>query len=73
VQATFDRPPPSLNGVPGVTEAEINGRTLRCKVVGSMEPLMRTLADAGVRELLSTRPSLEELFLSHYGADSSVA
>jgi ABC-2 type transport system ATP-binding protein len=30
--------------------------------------LLKALADVGVRELLSREPSLEELFLSHYGA-----
>ena len=38
---------------------------------GSIEPLLRVLAGAGVRELLSREPSLEELFLAHYGTDGS--
>ncbi len=32
-----------------------------------MEPLLKALAGTGVRELLSREPSLEELFLAHYG------
>jgi ABC-2 type transport system ATP-binding protein len=68
VQATFDGPPPDVRGIPGVSAIEEDGQTLRCQVSGSIEPLLRVLSAAGVRELLSAKPSLEELFLSHYGA-----
>ena len=34
---------------------------------------LEPLVDAGVRELLSTRPPLEELFLAHYGPREGVA
>ncbi len=69
VTATFDGAPPDVAGVPGVSAVEVEDHHLRCQVTGSMEPLLKVLAGAGVRELLSTKPSLEELFLSHYGAD----
>ena len=74
IQATFDGPPPDVHGVPGVSAIEVDGHghTLHCQVTGSVEPLLRVLADAGVRELLSTKPSLEELFLAHYGAEDGV-
>jgi ABC-2 type transport system ATP-binding protein len=67
VEATFEGAPPDVHAVPGVSAVEIEGQRLRCQVTGSIEPLLRVLATAGVRELLSARPSLEELFLSHYG------
>ncbi len=66
VEATFEGEPPDLRTVEGVTSSEIEGDRLRCQVNGSMAPLLAVLARAGVRELLSTKPSLEELFLSHY-------
>ncbi len=69
VTAAFDGAPPDVAGVPGVSAAEVEDHRLRCQVTGSIEPLLKVLAAAGVRELLSTKPSLEELFLSHYGAD----
>jgi ABC-2 type transport system ATP-binding protein len=69
VEATFDGPPPDVNGVPGVMSPEILGNRLRCQVTGSIQPLLAVLARSGVRELLSAEPSLEELFLSHYGTD----
>jgi ABC-2 type transport system ATP-binding protein len=38
------------------------------EVQGSVEPLIDALAGTGVHELLSREPSLEELFLAHYGS-----
>ena len=74
VEAVFDGPPPELSGVAGVSSVEVQpaqgGHRVRCHVTGSIEPLLKVLAQAGVRELLSSQPSLEELFLSHYGADA---
>jgi ABC-2 type transport system ATP-binding protein len=69
IDATFDGDPPDVSGVPGVTGVRLDeGRRLHCEVAGSIEPLLRVLTNAGVRELLSAKPSLEELFLSHYEA-----
>jgi ABC-2 type transport system ATP-binding protein len=73
VEATFDRPPPDLAGVPGVTAVEVDGTRVRCQVQGSVEPLLKVLAAAGAQKLLSREPSLEELFLAHYGTASSPA
>ena len=68
VQATFEHDPPDIRGVPGVSAIEVDSRRLRCQVTGSIQPLLRVLSDAGVLELLSAKPSLEELFLAHYGS-----
>jgi ABC-2 type transport system ATP-binding protein len=70
VEATFEGEPPDVTQVPGVSAAEIDGHRLRCHINGSIQPLLSVLAQSGVRELLSSEPSLEELFLSHYGADA---
>jgi ABC-2 type transport system ATP-binding protein len=53
--------------VTGVSRVEADGRIVRFQVRGSVEPLLRVLAGAGVTELLSREPSLEELFLALYG------
>jgi len=42
-------------------------------VTESIEPLVRALAGTEIRELLSSKPSLEELFLADYGAEAAVA
>ncbi len=69
VDATFDTTPPDLDRVPGVTAVEVHGNEVRCQVVGSVEPLLGVLAASGVHQLLSREPSLEELFLAHYGEE----
>ena len=68
VEATFDGTVPDLARVPGVTSVQVDGRVVRCQVQGSVEPLLKVLAASGVHELLSREPSLEELFLAHYGS-----
>ncbi|HVB90859.1 MAG TPA: ABC transporter ATP-binding protein [Acidimicrobiales bacterium] len=67
VEATFDGSVPDLTRVPGVSGVQVNGRVVRCQVQGAVEPLLKVLANTGVHELLSREPSLEELFLAHYG------
>ena len=67
IEAVFAGPVPDLSSVPGVSQIEISGPTLRCQVRGPVEPLLRVLAGAEVRSLLSREPSLEEVFLAHYG------
>jgi len=67
VDATFDTAPPDLGRVPGVTAVTVEGHRVHCQVIGSVEPLLGVLAAAGVHQLLSRQPSLEELFLAHYG------
>lgn len=68
VEVAFDAAPPDLSMVPGVKRAAVDGRHVHLEVQGPMEPLIDALAGAGVRELVSREPSLEELFLGHYGS-----
>jgi ABC-2 type transport system ATP-binding protein len=68
VEATFDGPVPDLSAVPGVSAVAVTGPVVRCQVSGPIDPLLSALAGSGVRELLSREPSLEELFLAHYGS-----
>ncbi|MFD7656742.1 ATP-binding cassette domain-containing protein [Actinosynnema sp. NPDC059797] len=61
---------PGLGDVPGVHALEVDGRRVRCQVDGDgLAELMRRLAAAGIRNLISRPPTLEELFLRHYGDD----
>ncbi|MHB1510260.1 MAG: ABC transporter ATP-binding protein [Acidimicrobiales bacterium] len=69
VEARFEGTIPDLSVVPGVSAVETDGSMVRCQVRGSVEPLVKALAAAGVTELLSREPSLEELFLAQYGKD----
>ena len=67
VHAELDGPPSDLSGVPGVSDVVVDGNTVECDVTGSMDPLLQALAATGVRRLTTREPSLEELFISHYG------
>lgn len=73
VEATFDGPPPDLAAVPGVTVVGVEGDTVRLRVQGRVEPLLHALALAPVARLLSREPSLDELFLAHYGKGTDAA
>ena len=67
VEVTFEGQVPDLTEVPGVAAVGKDGDSVRLHVQGSVEPLLRVLADAGVTKILSREPSLEELFLARYG------
>jgi ABC-2 type transport system ATP-binding protein len=74
VEAELDGAVPDLSRVPGVEAVEVTGNRVHCHVTGSIEPLLEALTAAGVRHLVSREPSLEELFLAHYGSgDGSAA
>ncbi len=68
VEATFEGSVPDLSLVPGVSTVQVDGHVVRLQVRGTVEPLLKVLAASGVHELLSREPSLEELFLAHYGS-----
>lgn len=62
--------PGDLNRIPGVVDVSLEGTTLRAQVdTESLGELIRVLGDVGVRSLVSQPPTLEELFLRHYGID----
>jgi ABC-2 type transport system ATP-binding protein len=69
VEATFEGAPPDVAGVRGVRGVAITGQHLACQVTGPIDELLVVLAAARPRTLLSREPSLEELFLQHYGTD----
>lgn len=68
VEVSFDGPAPELGAVPGVSRVVVEGSLLRCQVQGPVKPLLDALATTSVVRLLSREPSLEEIFLTHYGA-----
>jgi len=67
VHATLEGPPPDLRGLDGISNLVVDGTSLECDVTGSMETLLRALTEVGVVHLTTREPSLEELFVSHYG------
>jgi ABC-2 type transport system ATP-binding protein len=73
VEATLEGTVPDLSSVAGVANVQVDGTTLRCDVAGEMGPLLHVLADAGATRLTTREPSLEELFLAHYGDEAAGA
>jgi ABC-2 type transport system ATP-binding protein len=71
VEAECVEPPPRelLAAIPGVSDVQVEGSTVRCIVRGDMEPLLLTLAPYHVRRLVSREPSLNDIFLHLYESD----
>jgi ABC-2 type transport system ATP-binding protein len=53
-------------GVPGVSEVEVHGDTVRCSVRGPVDALIKTAARYELVDIQSQQPGLEELFLRYY-------
>jgi len=73
VTARLAGPAPDLTGVAGVSHVVVDGSTVDCDVTGSMGPLLEALAPAGIEHLTTREPSLEELFMAHYGDEPADA
>ena len=67
VELTFAAKPPALGRIEGVDGVAVDGHTVRCRVTGPIQPLLDALDGHKVIEMFSREPSLEELFLAHYG------
>jgi ABC-2 type transport system ATP-binding protein len=60
--------PPDLVLMPGVHDADVSGHRVACDVeTARLGSLLARLSQVGVRTLTSAPPTLEELFLRHYG------
>ena len=70
VEARLATPAPSgaFDRVPGVREAVAFGDRVRITMAGPIDPLVKALARFEVMDLESREPSLEEIFLTFYGA-----
>jgi ABC-2 type transport system ATP-binding protein len=56
----------ALAGLPGVTQAAVDGEQVSCEVHGSVGPLVDWLSSVDVVELDSRELSLEEVFLTEF-------
>jgi ABC-2 type transport system ATP-binding protein len=60
----------ALTDLPGVTlVSQANDATLTLQITGDMDSFVKALARFPVRELVTSRPSLEELFMAYYETD----
>jgi ABC-2 type transport system ATP-binding protein len=59
-------PEAAIRSAAGVEDVHVDGQHVSCSVRGSFEPLFDAIRSAKVTDLVSTEPSLEEIFLSYY-------
>jgi ABC-2 type transport system ATP-binding protein len=72
IDAELAGAPPALAGLAGVHDLDITGYRVRCQVDSdALAEVLRLLTTAGVRSLVSQPPTLEELFLMHYGPEEA--
>ncbi|WP_152361945.1 ATP-binding cassette domain-containing protein [Microlunatus speluncae] len=73
VTAELTGPLPDLDRIVGVHEVRRDGTMISCQVdPNGLSELLGVLAAAGVRSLVSSPPSLEDLFLQHYRTELPV-
>jgi ABC-2 type transport system ATP-binding protein len=68
IDVTFAGPAPELESLDGIKAERAGANTLRFEVTGSVAPLLEVLAGRDVVDLTTREPSLEEIFLHHYGS-----
>ncbi|MFF4741421.1 ATP-binding cassette domain-containing protein [Streptomyces sp. NPDC001262] len=72
VTAELAGPPDGLSRLPGVHNLDVQGLQVTFQVdTDKIDAALRSLTVSGVRSLVSTPPTLEELFLRHYQDDVS--
>jgi len=68
IAVELDTVPAALDTMAGVHDLAVEGSRVHFDVdTAEMNSVMRILAQSGVRSLTATPPTLEELFLRHYG------
>ena len=68
IMAELATPAVGLEAMSGVHGLVVEGARVRLSVdTAALDEVMRTLSGAGIKTLVSTPPTLEELFLRHYG------
>jgi len=68
INAEVDAVPAALRTAAGVHDLVVEGSRVRFDVDSAdLDGTMRVLVNGGVRSLTATPPTLEELFLRHYG------
>ncbi len=59
-----------LAGVPGVSDVSVHDNTLRLRLAGDFDPLLRAVGDQYIVDIDTEEPSLEEVFLTFYGENN---
>jgi ABC-2 type transport system ATP-binding protein len=74
VTAEIENPVPDLATFPGVHNVQLADSEVQCEVdTARLNEVLKRLTEVGVRTLTSRPPTLEELFLRHYGEELTEA
>jgi len=68
LEITFAQPVPegAFAGLADVQDLHVEGARLRCRVIGSVDRLLKTATQFEVLNVMSQEPTLEEIFVSLY-------
>ncbi len=66
VEMRLAGPPPSLEGVAGVSEVRVADGLLTCRLEGDVGPFLAAIAGAPIHDLTIEPARLEEAFLEFY-------
>ena len=67
IEVVFAGTAPDLGSIDGIVVTPAGANTLRFEVTGRVAPLLDRLAGHDVTAITAREPSLEEIFLHHYG------
>jgi ABC-2 type transport system ATP-binding protein len=68
VTAVLSSAPEGLASMPGLHDVVVDGTTVTCQAdAEALDGLLRAITAAGVESLTTAPPSLEQVFLQHYG------
>lgn len=75
VNLTFRAPVPAqqFQGIDGISEVTASGETVRMRLTGDFDPVIRAIGAEYVVDMSVHEPSLEEIFLAFYGEKSPTA
>jgi len=73
VEMRVDGPPPSLAGIPGVTDVVAVDGHVRCRLEGDVRPFLAAIGGLPVTDLTIEPARLEDAFLELYADDASEA
>jgi ABC-2 type transport system ATP-binding protein len=59
-----------ISRIAGIRDLVVNGNVVECLMTGPIQPLLEVLARSDVKDFVCTEPSLEEIFLAHYGRNT---
>jgi ABC-2 type transport system ATP-binding protein len=63
---------PGLEALEGVSDVNANETSLRLKLFGDFDPLLRAVSDGYLVNLRIEEPTLEDIFLAFYGNGESI-